>query len=353
MSEFMQNLPPTFTHLPENANIWRNFTTQKNARDLLGEASNNLIMVASSDSIDRALHILANKKISSIPVVSQDGILGIVHILDIVTFAISLIGDTRKPITNFEQKFRKEFERPVSDIINLSRRDIWHVISEEQPLHNVIKTLSNPNVHRVLVHRKGNPRDFIGVITQSQMVDYLLKSRDSMDNRLKARVREMWPESRPVFTVSQKELMIDAFQKICQSRASGVAVVDDQGALVGNVSASDIKHAGLEKYTSEIHTLVYDLSQEIGPFLRISGGRDDPVCPSIGKEFGRSKTAPAFTPIAVTMDDTLDRILQLLGSTFNSSSLGKIHIHRVYVVDDKQKPLRALSLSDVIAQFSM
>jgi CBS domain-containing protein len=54
---------------------------------------------------------------------------------------------------------------------------------------------------------------------------------------------EQWlPKERgPVVTINMKHFMIDAFKLIWDNEVSGVGVVDDNGKLVANISASDLK----------------------------------------------------------------------------------------------------------------
>ena len=46
---------------------------------------------------------------------------------------------------------------------------------------------------------------------------------------------------RETLSIEQSKTMIEAFQMISQKLVSGLAVVDDHGQLVGNISASDMR----------------------------------------------------------------------------------------------------------------
>jgi len=168
------------------------------------------------------------------------------------------------------------------------------------------------------------------------------KNKGVFQDKLKLKVADLWPESKPVCAIKSDELVITAFQQISRDHVSGLAVVNQEGKLVGNISASDIKHAGLNYYFSHIPALVYDLSLPIEDFLKIP--------PADSPFFGRNQTPDLF-PVTVKKEDTLGRVLQLLSTSFRTSSFARTHIHRVFVVDEEGKPIREISDGDVIAQF--
>jgi len=226
--------------------------------------------------------------------------------------------------------------------MNLSQRDKWTNIPATRKLQNFIKQMAKPGVHRVTVSSAEDPNQYIGIITQSSLLRFLFENKSALGDRLNLKVADIWPESRPVLTIQSSELVIRAFQQICRDHVSGLAVVNENGKLIGNISASDIKHAGLNQYFSHIPALVYDLSLPIGDFLKLP----PPDSPFFGKGL-----APDFRPITVKKEDTLERVMELLTKTYRTSSFAATDIHRVYLVDDEGIPLRVITDGDVIAQF--
>ena len=75
-------------------------------------------------------------------VILNDTISFLLKQLDIVKFAVDIVGYEEhlgdKSWSSYEQKFLKAFDRPVKDILNLSERDVWHVISEDKPLSEYV-----------------------------------------------------------------------------------------------------------------------------------------------------------------------------------------------------------------------
>jgi predicted transcriptional regulator len=105
-------------------------------------------------------------------------------------------------------------------------------------------------------------------------------------------------------------------------------VVDDDGKLVGNISASDLKRAHLVP----VGSLGKDLYQPIKTFLNIRGDLHDRV--TMGG-------LPKYEPISVNLDNKFGEIAQLVTEK---------KVHRVYVVDEDKKPLCVVTLRDLLAR---
>jgi len=308
------------------------------AKDIVEIKPFELVMVQASDSISDVLEKLAQNFIQSAPVIDQNGIIGFIDVLDLVSFACSIVGMERtKPLDHVMKKFMEEFNKPVLEIMNISMRDRWMDIPSMRNLQDFVKQLAKPNVHRVTV---SDETGHIGIITQSSLLQFLYENRASLGERIKLRVADLWPESKHIATIRYDESVIRAFRDITRDHISGLAVVNNEGKLVGNISASDIKHAGLSQYFGHIPSLVYDLSLPISSFLNLLKP-DNP--------FGKNKI-PDFLHVSVKKEDTLERVMEILCSTYRTSSFAKTHIHRVYVVDEEGKPIRAITNGDVIAQ---
>jgi len=315
--------------------IWRSYVNSTPAHIVIKNRLSHMVRVKSTDSVSTALSLLAENNISSAPVISPQGVFGIVDVLDIMAFAKEVMGNEKFfPVEMLESKFLQEFERPVIDIIGESGRNHWSEIHSTASLSGLIKEFENPDVHRVAVLDKNNVNDYDAVITQSDLLQFMHDSGALLGPRLKATVKQLWPESVPAITIPSNALVFEAFQKIHRSRVSGLAVVDHHNKLVGNISASDIKHAGLKPETNRIVALVNSLHLPLDKFLNISGPE-----------------AEIFKPITVSYDDTVEKLLLLLATKHHTSRFAATHIHRVFVVDENQVIQRTITAGDVISQF--
>ena len=118
-------------------------------------------------------------------------------------------------------------------------------------------------------------------------------------------------------TIGTDVQVIKAFKKIFSRDVQALPVVDADGKLVGTVSPSDVR--GLT-----VHTLK-DLLLPVSEFLA-------------KRCYGKMRK-----PITVKATDSVYKAM-------NVCTIGKVH--RVWVVDDHQKPIGCVSLSDMITLFS-
>lgn len=112
-----------------------------------------------------------------------------------------------------------------------------------------------------------------------------------------------------LWLVDQNTTLAESFHTIKHERVTGVGVINEEGELIGNVSASDIKVC-IASGRSLTDILVMKLDQ----FLQLKGSL----------MVGVDKRLSHPLPITVTPDDTMDQVLDKL-TTYK--------IHRLWIVD--------------------
>jgi len=165
------------------------------------------------------------------------------------------------------------------------------------------------NIHRIPVvdeHQK-----LIAVLSQTQVVHYLTPYVHLLPFANKT-VEELELGNRKVVCVSTSDKVKDAFVKINSLKISGVAVLNSDGKLVGNISASDIKLIGLDaslfaKMELPISSVIFKIN---------------------------TKT----TPVSVTPQSTIAQV-------FNMFNVEKLH--RIYI-REKGELLGVISVIDLI-----
>jgi CBS domain-containing protein len=315
---------------------WTDFVKRTPTNVIIEKRVFDLIQATPTFSVNQVLGLLAQHNISSVPVVKNNQIIGLVDVLDIITYALTVLGEDKfLPTEAIDEKFAAQFDRNIMDIMNASKRDFLKVMSSEDSLQKLITVLGNPDIHRVAIVNKDKLDHYDGIITQSLLLKYIYFNRNKLEDRFKLKVRDLFPESAQVYSIPVSGLVMEAFSIMYQAKISGLAVIDNKGVLVGNISASDIKHVGLKDYESRIPSLVKKLRSPLDKFLNLN--------PKEGEK--------GVEPITVMLDDPVEKLVSLFCTKFNTSKFTKTHIHRVYVVDQNFKPLRAISMGDVIAQF--
>jgi len=130
----------------------------------------------------------------------------------------------------------------------------------------------------------------------------------------KKKVNELFLKFREPTIVNQSELISKVFSEMSHNDTKGVAVVDDNGKLLFNLSASDLK--GIDTHNCGILN-------------------------STLKEFREKDRSHDWwtSPICVDLDSSLYETLQQFVCT---------RVHRMYVIDAEGKPTGELNHRDLL-----
>ena len=205
----------------------------------------------------------------------------------------------------------------VSDV---SHRNPFLHVQDSASVADVCALLADGGHHRVTVfHGADSAREnLVNIITQFSVVTYLSQNLAQLGAVAHKTIGELHLGHAPVLTVQASQKVIEALHTIIQHRVSGVPIVDDNNAILGNISASDARSIAL--YPAHI----YRLDETLRAFL--VGVHDSDV----------DERTPSFV---CTEHTTLSEVI---------SRLSTLHIHRLYVVNAHGSPVRAITLRDVL-----
>ncbi|GAB5360564.1 hypothetical protein AAMO2058_000638700, partial [Amorphochlora amoebiformis] len=165
------------------------------------------------------------------------------------------------------------------------------------------------------------------IVTQSDVVKYLHQHKKEMGKKLETKIEDlaMYTPNKVVCVTSDMTAM-EAFHIMFNKNLSCVGITNDDGVLIGNLSASDLRGLDAGRFSS--------LFMSVGDFLRIA----------------KALSRPFATVLKSKLND-LRTITVPIGSTFESllDLLVKNRVHRAYVVDKKFMPVGLITLSDVLA----
>jgi CBS domain-containing protein len=202
---------------------------------------------------------LSSHKILSAPVVDWKAqrLLGFVDMLDLVSFVLSLynadIHQTPLDSNLLFEKSNQFFSKPIKEIIDLSKRNPLCQVLKTSPLWECI-SLFQRGLHRVVVTNE--ERKIVGILSQSDVVRFLAGKMDEHYSFFGKTVEELNLGTYSLITVRDTQPTIAALKILYEHKVSAVAVVNKEGILVGNLSASDLKGA----------TIVTDSDQGADPF---------------------------------------------------------------------------------------
>jgi CBS domain-containing protein len=192
---------------------------------------------------------LIDNNILCVPVYEGKEFQGFIDILDIVAALCPQIHTDSNTPTLQEQwetwhTLSKLSSLPCSSAINASGRNPKLEMLAETPLQQVIDMFSIEDVHRVgIMDSEGH---IMAILTQFQVLRFLLQHGlvTEMGNLAVMPLEQLRLGYRDVYTVHENTRSLEAFNLIIEKKISGVGIVNDEGNLVGNISASDLKDIG-------------------------------------------------------------------------------------------------------------
>eukprot|EP01117_Protostelium_nocturnum_P008070 TRINITY_DN2875_c0_g1_i1.p1 TRINITY_DN2875_c0_g1~~TRINITY_DN2875_c0_g1_i1.p1 ORF type:complete len:437 (+),score=160.02 TRINITY_DN2875_c0_g1_i1:45-1355(+) len=213
--------------------------------------------------------------------------------------------------------------RKVKDLIKGKKhhRNPFQPVVQGCSLFTAVELLAKGRVSRVAVVDGHRTRHLLNVVTQSQVVKMIAQNITLLGAKAKKKVKDM-DLVRKVIEVKEMDNAIEAFKKMRAENIPGVAVTDETGRLVGNISLKDLKAVDLDgKWLQRMFTPCTD-------FLI-----------SIDKQF--PNTNRPSRSVVVRNEDTLDAVIEKLTVQ---------NIHRVYVIDPEGKPVGIVSVGDVLRE---
>jgi len=268
-----------------------------------------------TDSIETVLGKLCVHDLLSLPVVdSSNKLMGMVSILDLLIFLSWAPYFQTGQIDESTTELRN-LNRPISQLLGLTTegRSLW-IVEPTMPLKSLIEPFSR-DVHRVLVPQKDDEgKNAYRVLSQSDVVNYIYKNRHEVADKMSKTLSELGIQPKPVVSITSSTTALEGFKTMSLEKVTALAITDN-GKLVGNLSASDLR--GLTR--RRLHKVV------------------TPV-----KHFLETMHGNVRDPLTTTLDSTLDQALSLIVTE---------GVHRLWIVDAQKEVIGILSLTDIIKLF--
>jgi len=272
-----------------------------------------LFTLEDTDTVEDALRKFRDFGITSCPLINPDlrRVTSSIDMLDLVAYARAKLDLEHEKSTKSEAQQVEEFlSRSLRNLPYLSTRNPWFGIQPRKSLKKAIRLLSHPKCHRVYL---AEGFKVTGVLTQSKVIEVMLSHKELIRELMLTPVKELWEEGKVPKSIGMDVPMLTAFKNLYEEYVTGLAVIDNEGVLRGNISASDLKYLNVNN------------PQEFLKNLNITVG-----------EYIQKRP-----PVVVTPEDTMENVMEKINSN---------KVHRVYVVDKYQKPIQVISLVDIISQ---
>jgi len=299
------------------------------------------ILIGDNKLLERTLTRISKHNVHTLPVVNTPansgqqsvGIVGTIDVLDIIHALIYAIDQSSQSSNqpnqpqnlNMPQKIRREFmNKPVSEFVSKN----CFVVSTTASLWDAVKGFVETDQDRFLIvdrQVQGNvtkfsqpENDIDGVLTLSDVLKFLVANSMFMreEPMFSKTLKELGLGRTKPNTINHTAFAADAFRQMDRSSHDGLAVINDDGVLIGNLSACDLK--GVTRQNCPI------LNTPVEDFLL----RDQ-------------KREWFYRPLALDINDTLYHTIHQF------ASLGK---QRFYFVDQQGRPIGEISRRDIICQ---
>jgi len=287
------------------------FLREKTLRQIIRAFPTGIVEGKTVDSAEEGFKKLMDNNISSIPL--HDGKKGYVAFMDILDILFYVTKDDIRDLEN-DNKLKTV---TCGKLANYSELDAFLQIPEETNLIKVLQIVChNFNLHRFPV--TNTESKLIGIVSQSQLVHFLEPHTSKFDFGNSTIGQLGLGLEKVVVTVSENDSVMKAIQTLKEHKVTGIGVVNSNGQLIGNFSASDLKMFGIGF-----------------KILNVASGTM--------KDFIAALQIPKHIhyPVTVTKAHTAQKVVSLIKET---------GVHRVYIVDDK-KPIGIISLVDILELF--
>jgi len=296
-----------------------------------------IVEIDSQVGLQTAFTTLVNNHILSAPVAEGGHFIGFLDIRDLVSFVLFASKEHARhaeELSLAQMMAKEDFFRPhtVTNVVEqtkmhdnplqaitvayLCRRNKFAAVSTRDKLLKVLQLLSTKELHRVPIQDENGK--LIAVISQSNIIEFLADIIDRDPQVMQMSIMELNLGHSPVFSALATAPASVAFELMDKKQVFGLAVVDDKGVLVANISASDIK-LFLRSPSFEI------LSHPLIEFLA-----------AIRRKELRTRVPAAM----VAADATLSSVVGKLAAT---------KMHRLFVCDSEKHPTLVITLTDVLA----
>jgi len=288
--------------------------------DALPTPRGHVIVVHADEQPLQGFQTLLDNHILSAPVYddSTGKYIGFLDIRDLVSFCV-FINDNNNETSNLTDLVNygvKMFKHAVDGvtITYLSKRNPFHSVNKGSSLKEAVDLLSRGLRRVPVVDEHGK---VINIISQSTLVQFMNAHIEDFKATANKRVSELDIGSSNVLSVKKDDSAINVFRILETHGRSGVAVVDAHGVLVGNTSGQDLKLFVKTPSLSLLQIPIMDFLKQI-----------------------RSMSVDIMAPVITCKPtDSFAMVIAKLAAT---------KVHRLFVTDDDFKPLKVISITDVL-----
>jgi len=289
---------------------------------------NTVFIAERTDRVVDVFKGLVRYNFLSVPILQKTGrkYYGFLDMGDIVQYVVESFGAGKLEATqDFWQLIDKEEafrEKTVKDIMRypVAFKNRYHPVAGGYSLLSALEVLARERTLHCLAVTDTD-RNLLNIVTQSQLLRFVQENLDLLGPKANKPVGKIAGALKEVYKVNQSLPAIEAFKVMNGTDVSGLAVIDDDGRIVDNISLRDLKA----------------MAPDAGLFWRLFGTTKTFLEKLQAERLG----GRPYSVQVCSTDDTLGDIIKRLVDQ---------KIHRIYITDSDQKPIGLLSLKDILLE---
>jgi CBS domain-containing protein len=211
----------------------------------------------------------------------ENSFVSYLDISDIIGFIIKGYYETleKEKDTKFDEYFEKAQKSQIKDVLG-DINDPFLSTGPETSLFEICQLFSQNGIERALIKEEKSD-ELISFITEGDILKFIGKKINNIGSIAKKSVSELklgkftnikTSGKSGVYVIHQNKPAIEAFKKIKSKNLKGLGIVNDYQVLVGNISASDLKHIKkdqihdvLSKNCLEFNTMIKEMNNSVKP----------------------------------------------------------------------------------------
>jgi len=223
---------------------------------------------------------------------------------DLVAVSLAMIDKDKDDKTHKE--LSSFFELTAGKIINFSKSDVLFPMDGSLSLYHLIEEFTR-GIHRIPVMDEHGA--IINIVSQSSVVKFVASHSAYLGHRT---LDSLSLSHKKLYLLKSSQTAIEGYNILNEKQVEAIPIVDDEDQkIVGNLSASDLR--GLS------HDLFAKIHQPVMEF--ISKQKEVSICKA---------------------NWTLKSVVEKMAET---------SVHRLWIVDDKNRPVGVVSLTDCMKGF--
>jgi len=241
-------------------------------------------------------------------------IVGILDVLDIAAHVVTVIPDPTffPDIKSLEHSYSSLNLAKVTEVANKSGKNPYEPIEINNKVSILVKLFAS-GIHRIPILKNG---ELQMSISQSSVIFFALSDKlkvGSLKEMGKNSLKSLGLGQVSPHTVHGHSTVIYALTLISKNGFSALPVINSDGVLIGNFSASDLKSFTTEKFPCFADTI---------------------------EDFLQTHSPNSLKPVSVSDTLSLYETVQILCG-------GKFVFHRVWITDSNGIPIGVVSFTDI------